>query len=361
LTVDNDSSIFDSTFFKFVASGVFIMHMADALLSPAVGASMWAVAAGTIAYSSRKVAKTIDDRRIPLMGILGAFVFAAQMINFTIPGTGSSGHIGGGLLLAILLGPHAAYLTLSSVLIVQALFFADGGLLALGCNIVNLGLFPCFIAYPFFYQKLAGDGAVRGRVVAVSIIAAVIGLQFGSLSVVTQTVMSEVTDLPFKTFAMVMQPIHLAIGVVEGVATAAVVLFVSTARPDILQATTLLQPGEKSFRRIGVALLLVTLLTGGFVSWYASDLPDGLEWSIAKVTGSTEIEAPNVGAHKMAEEVQTVTTVLPDYALPNEEENGRTGTTLSGLVGSLLVLLLTGGGAAWLKRRNKKSAAVNNR
>ncbi len=330
------------------------MHMADALLSPAVGASMWGVTAATIAYSSRKVARSIDDRRIPLMGILGAFVFAAQMINFTIPATGSSGHIGGGLLLAILLGPHAAFLTLASVLIVQALFFADGGLLALGCNIINLGLFPCFIAYPFFYQKIAGDGGVRGRVIAAAIFAAVVGLQFGSLSVVVQTVFSGVTELPFTTFALVMQPIHLAIGVVEGVATAAVVLFIATARPDILQAPTRLQTGEKSLRRIGISLLLVTLLTGGFISWYASELPDGLEWSLAQVTGSKELETIPGSPYKIAEELQQKTALLPDYALPGDAEDGRAGTTLSGLIGSLLVLLLAAGGAALLRRNSKK-------
>ena len=110
------------------------MHMADALLSPAVGGTMWAASALSIAYSSKKLRSEADDRKVPLMGVLGAFVFAAQMINFTIPATGSSGHLGGGLLLAILLGPHAAFLTIASVLVVQALFFADGGLLALGCK-----------------------------------------------------------------------------------------------------------------------------------------------------------------------------------------------------------------------------------
>ena len=132
------------------------MHMADALLSPTVGTAMWGLTAGAIALSSRKVSRLLDDSRIPLMGVMGAFIFAVQMINFTIPGTGSSGHLGGGLMLAILLGPHAAFLTMASVLIVQALFFADGGLLALGCNIFNLGIFPCFIAYPFIYRRIVG-------------------------------------------------------------------------------------------------------------------------------------------------------------------------------------------------------------
>ena len=236
--------------------------------------------------------------------------------------------------------------------------FADGGLLALGCNIVNLGLFPCFIAYLLFYKKLAGDGAVRGRVIVAALVAAVIGLQLGSLGVVSQTVISGVTELPFKTFAMVMQPIHFAIGVVEGVATAAVVLFIATARPDILQATTLLQTGEKSLRRIGLSLLLVTLLTGGFLSWYASELPDGLEWSIAKVTGSHELESPDAGAHKAAEDIQQKTSVLPDYALPDATGDGRSGTTLSGLLGSLMVLLLTVGGALLLRIRSRKANMV---
>jgi cobalt/nickel transport system permease protein len=131
------------------------MHMADALLSPTVGGTMLAATAATTLYCTRKVQRQLDNRKIPLMGVLGAFVFAAQMINVAIPATGSSGHIGGGLLLAILLGPHAAFLTLSSVLTVQALFFADGGLLALGCNIFNLGFFHALLLTLLFIKKLS--------------------------------------------------------------------------------------------------------------------------------------------------------------------------------------------------------------
>src|SRR5450631_901755 len=133
------------------------MHMADALLSPAVGGALWVVSAGAVAYSSHKVSRDPDDRKVPLMGVLGAFLFAAQMINFTIPATGSSGHLGGGLLLTILLGPYAAFLTIASVLVVQALFFADGGLLALGCNIFNMGFIPAFIVYPLIYKNIVGS------------------------------------------------------------------------------------------------------------------------------------------------------------------------------------------------------------
>src|SRR5512145_1953052 len=140
------------------------MHMADALISPAVGGTMYAATTGLIAYSSKKLKDEMDNSKIPLMGVMGAFIFAAMMINFTIPATGSSGHIGGGLLLSIVLGPYAAFLTIASVLIIQGLFFADGGLLALGCNIFNLGFFPAFIAYPLVYRKIARAGAGDARI-----------------------------------------------------------------------------------------------------------------------------------------------------------------------------------------------------
>src|SRR5690242_7024526 len=102
------------------------MHMADALISPVVGGTMLAATAGVAAYSIKKIQNDMDEKKIPLMGVMGAFVFTAQMINFTIPGTGSSGHIGGGMLLSILLGPYAGFLTIASILLIQALFFGDG-------------------------------------------------------------------------------------------------------------------------------------------------------------------------------------------------------------------------------------------
>jgi cobalt/nickel transport system permease protein len=120
------------------------MHMSDALISPTVGAAGWLTAAGFAAYAGREVRRAPEASPPALMGVLGAFVFAAQMINFSIPATGSSWHLGGGLLLAALLGPHAAFLVMASVLAVQALLFADGGLLALGCNVINLGVCTFF-------------------------------------------------------------------------------------------------------------------------------------------------------------------------------------------------------------------------
>ncbi|MBE0617672.1 MAG: energy-coupling factor ABC transporter permease, partial [Proteobacteria bacterium] len=244
------------------------MHMADALLSPAVGGAMWAATAATTAYCSKKVREEMDDRKVPLMGVLGAFIFAAQMINFTIPGTGSSGHLGGGMILAILLGPYAGFLVMASVLTVQALFFADGGLLALGCNIFNLGVFPCFVAYPLLYKSIAGDHPTQGRLTAACLASAIVGLQLGAFGVVLQTVLSGISELPFSSFALLMQPIHLAIGIVEGLVTAAVVSFVWKAQPGILESAAAHKPlGGISVKKVLAGLAVGALLAGGVLSW----------------------------------------------------------------------------------------------
>ena len=121
------------------------MHMADALVAPAVAATMYVCSGGVAGFSVKKVRLESDPKKIPVMGVMGAFVFAAQMINFTIPGTGSSGHLCGGMMLTALLGPYAAFLTMIGVLLIQCLLFADGGLLALGCNIWNMAFYGCFV------------------------------------------------------------------------------------------------------------------------------------------------------------------------------------------------------------------------
>ena len=324
------------------------MHMADALLSPAMGGIMWTATAATTFYCSRKVQSQLDNKKIPFMGVLGAFVFAAQMINFAIPGTGSSGHIGGGLLLAILLGPHAAFLTLASVLTIQSLFFADGGLLALGCNILNLGFFPCFIAYPFIYKKITGNHLIQQKLITGSILAALIGLQLGAFAVVMQTYFSGITALPFSSFLLIMQPIHLAIGLVEGIATAGVISFIWNARPEILDRVINEQPlGQVPVRSIIIGLLTATVLTGGILAWYASEHPDGLEWSIEKVTGSPELKSHDQSMHSKLKNIQEKTCLMPDYFFKQEEAGhepspvvARAGTTVAGLFGGLLVLAI---------------------
>lgn len=332
------------------------MHMADALISPAVGGVMWAVTAGLIAYCARKVKQTIKDKLIPMMGVLGAFIFAAMMINFSIPGTGSSGHLGGGLILTILLGPSAAFLVIASVLVVQAFFFADGGLLALGCNIFNLGFFPAFIAYPFIYRVIARDEHGTLRAWLAAIVAAVVGLQLGAFGVVLETKASGISELPFSAFVLLMQPIHLAIGIVEGLATAAVITFVARARPEALFVTRVAEESPNSMRPVIIGLLIAAVIVGGAASWFASTHPDGLEWAIAKVAGKEEVAGAEDNLHRGLGRLQEKTAFLPDYGFKSTESGAvpaetsatepwpavSAGTSVSGIVGGLITLALAG-------------------
>lgn len=333
------------------------MHMADALLSPAVGATMWTATAATTVYCAKRLREEPDPARVPLMGVVGAFVFAAQMINFTIPGTGSSGHLGGGLILAILLGPEAAFLVMASVLTVQALFFADGGLLALGANIFNLGFFPAFVAYPFVFRPIAGRDPSTARLAVASVVAAVVALQLGALGVVLETTLSGVSALPLLPFAAVMLPIHLAIGLVEGLVTAAVVVFVSRAQPEILARTSAGEGlGGVATRSVIAVLGLAGVVAGVFLSLFASASPDGLEWSISSVAGTPELEAAGP-VYEWASAIQERLALLPDYSLGASESAA--GTSVSGAVGAAITLVLVVGvGAllAWRARRRDSGA-----
>jgi len=324
------------------------MHMADALLSPAVGGAMWAGSLGTIIYCAKKLKEKMDEKMIPLMGVLGAFIFAGQMINFTIPMTGSSGHIGGGMLLAILLGPYAAFLVIASVLMVQALFFADGGLLALGANIWNLGIYPCFIGYPLIYRAIVRKNNAPKLITFATVLSVVIGLQLGALSVVLETKMSGITELPLSTFLLLMQPIHLAVGLIEGFATAGVVIYVRTLRPDIvddLEGVKSLSAAG-SLKKLIMVMAVLAVVTGGALSWFASTHPDGLEWSIEKIYGKPEVPERASPLKESLSKLQEKTAVLPDYSLPSKEEHEgnpawpavNPGTSLSGIVGGAMVL-----------------------
>ncbi len=322
------------------------MHMADALLSPVVGGGFWIASGALIGYSVKKITEEGDNSKTALMGVLGAFVFAVQMINFTIPGTGSSGHLGGGLLLAALLGPHRAFITLVSVLVMQSLFFADGGVLALGCNIFNLAFLPAYIAYPFLYRPLAGNATSGGRMAAASITAATAGMVMGSFFVVAETALSAITELPFTLFLLFMLPIHLAIGIVEGLVTWGVLAFIARTEPGLLVVAT-----KKTARpRLVAALFTVAaLLIGGCGSWFASSQPDGLEWSVAKVAGSTAFSASHNPLHEMLASLQQKTAFLPDYGFKPESELSSTvrspvnvGSSVSAIVGTLFLLVATG-------------------
>lgn len=334
------------------------MHMSDALITPVVGGVMLAASAGLVGHTAKRVDYESLEQKVPYMGMVGAFVFASQMINFAIPGTGSSGHIGGGLLLAILLGPHAGFLAMASILLVQALFFADGGLLAYGCNLFNLGFFTCYIAYPYIYKPIVESGFLKGRVrqIAAIMISTVIGLQLGALSVVVQTSISGLTDLPFGVFASFMQPIHLAIGLVEGAVTVAVVLYLQENRKELIYSGTNRYGSIFSYQKGVRVFAIITLVVGVFLSQFASASPDGLEWSIEKVSASGSVQSES--APGFLENIQAQIALLPDYGFETNyfaDYTGIVGTSLSGLTGSAITLLFVVGiGLAIRKGTEKK-------
>lgn len=331
------------------------MHMADALLSPVVGGTMAAASAAAVGYAAHKIKKDeLSETKLPVIGVTAAFVFAAQMINFTIPGTGSSGHIGGGMLLAALLGGYPALLGITAVLVIQCLFFADGGLLALGCNIFNMGVIPCLLVYPLLFKPLIRKGLTRGRLIAASLLASVIGLQLGAFAVVLETTVSGITALPFSTFVLLMQPIHLAIGLGEGAATAAILCFVYRMRPELLESADARSAMTVSPKRALAALGVLTVLVGGGLSLAASAYPDGLEWSMEKTAGAAELSADSP-AHEAAAALQAKTAVLPDYGFASGEAPVA-GTSVSGLVGAGITCVLAGAAGAVILLVKKRKA-----
>ena len=217
-------------------------------------------------------------------------------------------------------------------------------MLALGCNIFNMGVIPCLIIYPLIFKPLVKKGMTVGRISAASIIAVVVGLQLGAFGVVLETLFSGITELPFSTFALLMQPIHLAIGVVEGIITAAVLCFVYKMRPEILESTferTAIKSGV-SMKNVLVSLVIITLLVGGVLAIFASSNPDGLEWAMEKVAGTTELEASG-SVVESAASIQQATAFMPDYDFKEVGEEGSlTGTTVAGVVGGAITFLLAG-------------------
>lgn len=315
------------------------MHMADALLSPAVAGTMYVASAGVAAYSIKKIKEEDDTKKVPVMGVMGAFVFATQMLNFTIPGTGSSGHLCGGMMLSALLGPYAGFLTMIGVLLVQGLFFADGGLLALGANVWNMAFYGCFLGSLLIWKPMMKKGASKTKIIVASILGCVLTLQCGAFSVTLETLASGITELPFKVFVATMQPIHLAIGAVEGLITAAVLVFIYEARPEFLWGvgTEETKEGKLSKKATIAVLAVVAAVCAGVISLFASAFPDGLEWSMENVAGTTELEAGG-GIYSVMESIQNATSFLPEYAFKNSE--AAAGTSVSGIVGGLIVVAL---------------------
>lgn len=317
------------------------MHMSDTLISPAVAVATSIVAAALVVVATRKIGRTErhnTTRLIPLMGVMGALVFAAQMLNFAIPATGSSGHIVGGVLLAAVLGEWAGFLTLTSVIIVQCLLFADGGLMTLGCNVLNMAALSCLVAYPLVFKPLIHNHNSPSRWAAASIATSITALAMGALAVTIETELSGITALPYGRFLSFMLPIHLLIGVGEGLATAAVIASLRRYRPDLLFDST--EPTARPRTQFIAITVVAALLVASVAGTVASSRPDGLEWSIERTTAGVEIAESQSPLHHRAARIQRTTALLPDYE-----------ASMAGLVGVGATLVVGYGLSLLIRRR----------
>ena len=265
------------------------MHLGNGIICPVTGIPMLAAAGVAAFYALKKARKDFTKDKILPAVSLTALVFGLQMINFAIPQTGSSGHIVGAILLAALLGPYAAFLAMCAILLVQAVFFADGGLLALGCNIFNMAFLACFVAYPFLYKPLAD----RKRMFSGALLASVAALQLGSIAVAIECVLSGSISGRIADFALLMQGIHFPIGIVEGIVTGAVL--VAAKFVDI--------------KKFSYFMGTIALVLAGVISNFASKMPDGLEWSLLNISDSV-VEQTQGTIYAAAEVIQAKSAIL---------------------------------------------------
>lgn len=250
------------------------MHIPDGFLTNRLAVSLDIVSGASILFAARRVRTDLSGRLVPIMGVLAAFVFAAQMLNFPILG-GTSGHLIGGSLLAILLGPVVGSLTMATVIIAQALFLQDGGLIALGANIFNLSFIPCFGGYAIF--KLLGGAAAKGkRLFFAGFFAGWSSLMIAATCCALQIGISGA--IPLEIGLPTMLGYHAIVGIIEGVLTAGVLSFLFRVRPDLMKIRELSKFGLPEWvgAVIFIAIPVCILALAG-----SSSLPDPLEKLLA--------------------------------------------------------------------------------
>jgi cobalt/nickel transport system permease protein len=209
------------------------VHVPDGFLDPATSVATGAVAAGVVAVALRRAERELDERAAPLAGLTAAFVFAAQMINFPVAG-GTSGHLIGGVLTAVLVGPWTAILSMTVVLLVQAVLFADGGLTALGTNVTLMAVVAVVLGYGVFRLLAAVVPRTRGGVLAAAAVAAFLSIPAAALTFVGLFAVGAVADVPLGAVVAAMGTVHLLIGIGEAAITVAVLGAVLAVRPDLV-------------------------------------------------------------------------------------------------------------------------------
>ena len=298
------------------------MHIPDGLLDVRTCAATALLAAPPLGYALYRVRNEFADRTAPLMGVVAASLFAAQMINFPVPG-GTSGHLLGGVLAAVMLGPWSGLLVLSVVLLVQALLFQDGGITAFGANTLNVGVIGCLVGYSLFesVRRLVGGqaGAVAGAVLAGWFTAVL-----GAAAAAFEMFLSGTFPLGPTLGAMLVA--HSLIGFGEALITGLVVSFVLQTRPDLVYVSGRLPASARLLETV-VAGLALALVVAVLLSPFASQNPDGLEWSLARL-GLDPDRLEGVFPSPM-----------PDYAVPGMEQVEIAGA-LAGAIGTCLVFLV---------------------
>jgi cobalt/nickel transport system permease protein len=289
------------------------LHIPDGFLNVAVSVVCWIITVLVLGVAISRTNRSLGEKQVPLMGIMAAFIFAAQMINFPVAG-GTSGHLLGGALAAITLGPWAGMLVMTAVIVVQALLFQDGGLLVMGANILNMGLITVAIGYGLYRGVAGGSRAVKLTVAGV---AAWLSVMAGALFTSLQVWLSGNTDLRIIIPAML--GVHALIGLGEALITVAALGFILQSRPDLLGEGSESAKGSRGWVIAGIAISLLVVL----ISPLASGVPDGLE-RVAMDLGfiETGLDAPY--------------QIIPDYALPFLGETALS-TILAGIIGVAVV------------------------
>ena len=290
------------------------LHIPDGFLSLVVSLICWTLTVITLRVAISRTNQSLGEKQVPLMGIMAAFIFAAQMINFPVAG-GTSGHLLGGALAAIVLGPWAGMLVMTAVIAVQALLIQDGGLLVMGANILNMGLLTAAIGYGLYRGVI---GSSRGTKLAVAGVAAWLSVMAGALATALQLWLSGTSNL--QTVVIAMLGVHTLIGIGEALITVAALAFILRTRPDLLGEKSISAQGGRGWVLAGIVISLFVVL----LSPLASANPDGLE-RVAEDLGflNTAQSAPF--------------EVLPDYTVPFLGETSLS-TIVAGLIGALVVL-----------------------
>ncbi|MFE9137087.1 energy-coupling factor ABC transporter permease [Streptomyces sp. NPDC007355] len=345
------------------------MHVPDGFINAPVSVAAGVVAAGAVAVSLRGARRELDDghgaeRTAPLAGLVAAFIFAVQMLNFPVA-AGTSGHLLGGALAAILVGPWTGVLCIAVVLLMQGILFADGGLTALGVNITVMGVVTVVVAYALFRGLVLVLPRTRASVTAASFVAALVSVPASAAAFTLLYAIGGTTEVPVTKVLTAMVGVHVLIGIGEAAITMLTVGAVIAVRPDLVYgARGLTAPlklrvdGELvdaapaatpatggSPKKLWIGGVVTALVLAGFVSFYASASPDGLE----KV-------AADKGFDAKAEEHAAAGSPLADYGVKGIEAPRLSGG-LAGVIG-VGATLAVGTGAFWVVRRRRTTAAA---